>query len=285
LNEHLKRVLKLNLCLSRQEKINGCPICGHNKYIKYGFYDGIQRYKCKNKSCKRTFSLSTNFIWSYSKKSSEKWAEFIEFMLAKKTLRYCAEKLNINLGTAFYWRHKVLNGLRFHNIPENLYGNIHMGKAIMKENFKGCRNINAISRKDIWIVAAKGKSDSILSIPICKNGWDSKAFDEKIYNKIDKKSYIKAYGDRYLCAIANKHNLNSMKIEKEVEAKIRNFTGNVIRWFDCFRGIATKYLGDYLCWFIIFYRDKEFTNINLLYELAKDFSFINTEKIRFISEE
>ena len=285
LNEHLKRILKLNLCLSRKENINSCPICGYNKYIKYGFYNGIQRYKCKSITCKKTFSLSTNFIWSYSKKSSEKWVEFIELMLAKKTLRYCAEKLNINLVTAFYWRHKVLNGLSFHNIPEHLDGHIHMGKAIMTENFKGCRNINALLRKDIWVVAAKGKADSILSIPVCKNGWNGKDFDEKIYRKIDKKSYIKAYGDRYLYAIANKHNLNSMKINEEVELKIRNFTGNVKRWFDCFRGIATKYLKKYLCWFIIFYRDKEFTNINLLYELAKDFSFINTEKIRLVSEE
>lgn len=285
LNEHMKKILKLNLCQSRKKNINSCPICGHNKYIKYGFYNGVQRYKCKNENCEKTFSLSTNFIWSYSKKSPEKWVEFIELMLAKKTLRYCAEKLNINLSTAFYWRHKVLNGLSFNNIPKCLYGNIHMGKAIMKENFKGCRNIRAPYRKDIWIVAAKGKQDSILSLPVCKNGWNPKAFDEKIYKKIDKDSYIRAYGDRYLCAVADRHNSNSIRIEEEEELKIRNFTGNVKRWFTCFRGVATKYLREYLCWFIIFYRDKEFTNINLLYELAKDFSFINTEKIRLVSEE
>jgi len=285
LNEHLRKILKLNLCQSREKNINSCPICGHNKYIKYGFYSGIQRYKCKNKSCEKTFSLSTNFIWSYSKKSSEKWAVFIELMLAKRTLRYCAEKLNINLVTAFYWRHKILNGLSFDNIPEYLYGDIYMGKAIMKENFKGCRNIKALYRKDIWIIAAKGKEDSILSTPVCKNGWNSKDFNEKIYKKIDKHSYIRAYGDRYLSAIANKHNLNNIKTKEKVELKIRNFTGNVRVWFDCFRGIATKYLNKYLCWFIIFYRDKEYININLLYELAKDFSFIKTKNIRISLED
>jgi len=283
LNEHIKKIFKLSLCQSRKENINSCPICGDHKYIKYGFYNGIQRYKCKNKNCEKTFSLSTNFIWSYSKKSPEKWAEFIELMLAKKTLRYCAEKLNINLATAFYWRHKVLNGFSIIGTPEHLYGNIYMGKAIMKENFKGCRNISDLYRKDIWIVAAKGKEDSMISIPVCKNGWNAKDFNEKIYNKFDKDSYITAYGDRYLCAIANRHNSNSIKIEKDVELKIRNFTGNVKSWFYCFRGVATKYLMKYLCWFIIFYRDKEFSNINLLYDLSKYSSFISAEKIRLVS--
>lgn len=286
LKEHMKKILKLNLLHSRNKNINACPICGHNKYIKYGFYNGVQRYKCKNANCEKTFSLSTNFIWSYSKKSSEKWVEFIELMLDKKTLRYCAEKLNINLSTAFYWRHKVLNGLSFHNIPKYLYGNIHMGKAVMAENFKGCRNIIEPYRKDIWIVAVKGKEDSILALPVSKNGWNPKEFHEKIYKKIDKSSYITAYRDRYLCGIAKRHNSNFMKIgEEEIEQKIRNFEGNVKRWFYCFRGVATKYLRKYLCWFIIFYIDKEFININLLYELAKDFSFINTEKIRIVLEE
>ncbi|PRR84410.1 IS1/IS1595 family N-terminal zinc-binding domain-containing protein [Clostridium vincentii] len=285
LNEHMKKTLKLNLCQSRAKNINSCPICGHDKYIKYGFYSGVQRYKCKNRYCEKTFSLSTNFIWSYSKKSPEKWAEFIELMLAKKTLRYCAKKLEINLSTAFYWRHKVLKGLTFHNIPKYLYGDVHIGKAIMRENFKGNRNIKDSFRKDIWIVAAKGKQDNILSLPVCKNGWNAKEFEEKVYKKIDKESYIKAYGDRYIWAIAKKHNLNSIKTKEEVELKIRNFTGNVNKWFSCFRGIATKYLRGYLCWFIIFYRDKEFTNMSILYELAKDCSFINTEKIRLVLEE
>ena len=60
-----------------------CPICESIHYIKHGLYKEIQRYKCKD--CNKTFSKTTNSLWSYSKKSPELWIEFIELMVEKKS--------------------------------------------------------------------------------------------------------------------------------------------------------------------------------------------------------
>ena len=49
-------------------KFNECPFCSSSEFIKYGKYNKIQRYKCKNQSCNKTFNLifySLPFITIY----------------------------------------------------------------------------------------------------------------------------------------------------------------------------------------------------------------------------
>ncbi|MBE6049687.1 MAG: IS1 family transposase [Clostridium sp.] len=265
LNKYINEILKPSIFAERKRHIKACPKCGKKHFIKYGCYKGIQRYRCKD--CGKTFSLATNSIWSYSKKDASDWIKFIEYMLEKKTLKYCAEKLDISINTAFYWRHKVLYAMTFNEIPKRLIGNIHMIKTSTKENFKGNKHIDTDVREKIFIVSAKGAEDSILCLPICKKRWDIKKFNEKIYSKIDSSSIIIPYLDRYIYAIAQKHNKENNTISKEEDSFISNF--NLIRklWFKPFYGVASKYLKEYFCWFIIFNLKKKFSNISFLKEL------------------
>lgn len=284
LKNHMNGLLKKNLYKSRQSKIECCPICGCKSFIKYGFYKGIQRYKCKNDLCKKTFSLTTNSIWCYSKKPAEKWIEFLELMMEKRTLENCSRVLEISINTAFYWRHKVMNALMLDNIPNKISGNIHMTKDGVKENFKGNRHINKLERDKICIVASRGEEDYILVLPICKKFWSRSAFNEKYYNRIDRRSYLNPYLDRYIRIIAKKHN---MGIEKNLEDDqlIKNFALEKKEWYRGFRGIATKYLTKYFCWFDIFYRRKKFNDINMIYDLVSEFSYITTKNIRIEQDE
>ncbi|MBD7911807.1 IS1 family transposase [Clostridium cibarium] len=277
---HLNTILKKDLFRTREKVMKSCPKCGCTKYMKYGFYNGIQRYKCKNEICGKTFSLGTNSIWSYSKKCADKWIEFIELMLERRTLKYCAEKLNININTAFFWRHKVLHALTFNSIPNSLFGDVHITKSGVKENFKGARNITRTQREDIIIVSAKGEKDSLLSLPVSKKIWNEKDFNEKIYSRIKKDSYIIPYADRYIFAIAKRHNNDSRKLIKNEVEIIKNYRLISKAWFRCFRGIATKYLIEYLCWFIIEHREKTFNSLECLYDFMNECNFIKISKIR-----
>jgi len=280
IEQYKNELFRKSLYENRKGNINCCPICGHNRYIKYGFYEGVQRYKCKNQECNKTFSLATGCIWSYSKKGLEKWCEFLELMVQNKTLRACAFKLNINLVTAFYWRHKIIHAMTLNGIPTKLCGNVHMTTLKMKENFKGSRNILTTERKNIWIISASSEGDLMLSLPICKDIWSIKEFNKIIYPKINKTSYIKPYYDRYIYSIAKRHNKNIVNIEESVEWKIQNIRGSSSIWFERFHGIATKYLKEYLCWFIISYKNKVVNSFNIIYELAKEFTYISTKELR-----
>ena len=49
--------------LENEIEIKECPYCKSNHFIKYGKFNGIQRYKCKNHKCLRTFSNRTDERW------------------------------------------------------------------------------------------------------------------------------------------------------------------------------------------------------------------------------
>ncbi|GKU27216.1 IS1/IS1595 family N-terminal zinc-binding domain-containing protein [Clostridium folliculivorans] len=277
---HTNDVLKRDFYKDRV--VEACPICGSKWHIKYGFYNGIQRYKCK--VCDKTFSRATNSLWSYSKKNTRTWMEFTELMTENKTLKFCAEKLNISIGTAFYWRHKILQALSRDVTPDSLSGVVHVGKVILKENFKGCRNPEIIAsstpREDIWVIGAKGQEDSMFIKPIFKHWWNRIAFDEKVYSKIEEKSYIAAYGDRYIKSVAIRHNRNkSIKVDDEY--RIKYLWPNLKKWLSIFHGVASKYLQRYLSFFIIMNLDKVIDYMDLIYDrLFKGNRFIKTDEIR-----
>lgn len=282
LKSYVKNVFKKDFYEKRSIKC--CPICGGTHYIKNGFYNGIQRYKCKE--CNKTFSKTTNSLWSYSKKNPELWMEFLELMVEKKSLRFCAEKLNISLVTAFYWRHKVLYGLSLDGTPNSLQGIIYIAKMILAESFKGSRNIEfnftKERRRNIWIIGAKGDEDSMFVKPVFKDVWDWKIYREKVYSKIVKKSYMVPYGDRYLGVAAKQHNKKRC-LEVKDDIRIRYFILNLKNWLGVYHGVATKYIQRYLVFFVLFNLDKVFDYIKIMNQaLLNGNRFIKTNKIRSI---
>lgn len=274
LESHIEDLLKIDLY--KDKHIKCCPNCNSSEYIKYGSYKGIQRYKCKD--CWKTFSMSSNSLWSYSKHSPSKWIKFIELMLEKKSLRFCAANLEINLATAFYWRHKILHGLTLNSLPTKLKDYVYIGKTLLKENFKGCRNIETSVRRTIWVIGAKGSDDSMLIKPISKGLWNLKSFNEKIYSSIEKESYIIPYGDRYISLVAKSHNKELIKEIKD-ENKIKFLRMNLYIWLRSFCGIATKYLENYLSFYILFNLDKEVNYMDLKNYLTFGDRFIRTKEI------
>ncbi|CAI3230143.1 IS1/IS1595 family N-terminal zinc-binding domain-containing protein [Clostridium neonatale] len=264
LGKHTGNLLKYDIYKNRC--INECPNCNGRSYIKFGRYNGIQRYKCKE--CDKTFSRTTKALWSYSKKQPEKWVEFMELMLQKKSLRACSKILEINIRTAFIWRHKIMKKMSQDITDDRLEGKVFITKAMEKENFKGCRNITTSKRRNVWIVAAKDRRDSMIIAPVCKELWDENNFKNVVYSKIKEASYIVPDYDRYMMNTAKKHNkgivLNAYK-----EECVKNFRRNLKIWIGGFKGVATKYLEGYLSYFIIFNVYRKFNSLDLTYNLSQ----------------
>ena len=264
LEDHENYLLKNNIYNKR--KVDECPHCKSKIYIKYGKFNGIQRFKCKE--CKKTFSLVTNSIWSYSKKKPSKWFEFCELILEKKVLRECSDALNISITTAFLWRHKVLESLKKIQSTVMLRGNINMIKTSTKENFKGNRNICTDVREKVLVLSANDNMDAMLSLPLCKRVWSFKAFELRVLPRISEGSNIIPYGDRYVYLAAKKYGANSDDGISANDEIMQNFSLIIKNWFKKFNGVATKYLSNYLSWFIIFCKKEVFNYIDFLYKLT-----------------
>lgn len=86
-----------------------CPHCSSEYVVRFGKYNGRQRYRCK--ACSKTFTDTTNTVLYRTRKGNE-WITFVDCMFNGYSLRKSAEIVGVSWITLFYWRHKLLNALK-----------------------------------------------------------------------------------------------------------------------------------------------------------------------------
>ncbi|MGF9711426.1 IS1595-like element ISPana1 family transposase, partial [Paenibacillus naphthalenovorans] len=86
-----------------------CPHCSSEHVVRFGKYNGRQRYRCK--CCGKTFTDTTNTVLYRTRKGNE-WITFVDCMFKGYSLRKSAEVVGVTWVTLFYWRHKLLNALK-----------------------------------------------------------------------------------------------------------------------------------------------------------------------------
>jgi transposase-like protein len=87
------------------DALSQCPLCHSSHLKRWGKSGSIQRYRCKG--CLKTFNNKTNTPFSKLHKSYL-WEEYARCMMLRLPLREAADICNINLRTAFLWRHRFL---------------------------------------------------------------------------------------------------------------------------------------------------------------------------------
>ena len=112
-----------------------CPHCKSNHIVKNGHKKDTQRYFCKD--CKKSFVITNNTLLYYSKKSLSTWEKYFECLLNKFSLRKSAKICNIDVSTAFIWRHKVLDVLQNMQNTVNMDGVVEADEAYFHVNYKG----------------------------------------------------------------------------------------------------------------------------------------------------
>lgn len=238
--------------LENEIEIKECPYCKSNHFIKYGKFNGIQRYKCKNHNCLRTFSNRTESPWRYSKKGMEHWHKYMRLMDLNSNLRQCADKVNISLSTSFYWRHKILKAIHKINEAIRLDGNVEIIKTMFNENNKGVRGSQRTHKGKISIMSALDSNNNSFSQVIGNVPCNQRDVEKVIKNKISDDAHIDAYLDRGFLAAARKH--NKANKERNTIAKSNNiitYYMKQLNWIHRFRGISTKYINRYLTWFSV----------------------------------
>lgn len=266
-----------------------CPHCKSTHFIKFGKYNGIQRYRCKD--CRKTFSNTTNSIWKYCKKPCVKWFQYTELLMEEKTLKQCAEKLEISIVTAFYWRHKLLHGVD-KNTPEIFKNIVFLDKSYLGISNKGSKGKaypyknKFYKRYDLFrttiIMSILYDTNDSMSIKVLGKNDSWKVCEDKIFAKIEEKAYVKSIDNRYLKDHIIKHNKKvPLKLRKSLQydtssyylkdniicsQEILNCNLNLKSWLSKFKGVASKYLNHYCSLFSIDFIKKEYDYIKLFFE-------------------
>jgi len=252
--------------LNKDQKVL-CPHCLSAEIFGHGTYKGRERYKCKQ--CKKTFNDYTGTAISGIKKV-EKFQDYLELTIESLTIREAAKKLGVNMKAIFDWRHKLLssiatmNGSSFSGIVECddkvsiMVTSDRKGNPVMRVAKMGRIDTESIEKTIGGLISDKNVlcSDSHPSII----SWASNRESEH-HTFVASRQHIKN-------KCYHVQHVNSMDNLYE-------------RWIKPFYGVATKYLPQYLNWFVFLEEVKN--SKNPIIDLARTV-MSNTSAIKSLRE-
>lgn len=246
----------------------GCAHCGSTDVKRNGKYRSRQRYLCKD--CGKTFNDMTNTPFSGSH-YPEKWVKYIELMVEGYTLPKIANKLQIHISTAFYWRHKILKALDSLGFNQ-LQGIVESDETFFRESMKGREIIHrkakkrgekdekrGISNLKIAVVVAQDRNGNVIARKAGNGRVKAEEIDNVIGEYIHPSSLLctdTATNYKKFAKIKGLHHETVNERQKQRVKKgiyhiqhVNNFHKRLKKWMERFQGVATKYLDNYLYWF------------------------------------
>lgn len=249
-----------------------CVYCGSNGVSKRGKRKGIQQFSCR--SCKRWFSENTGTVLQ-GIHHPEKWQEYLRLMQAGGTIKGIAGKMGISIETSFRWRHKILSALSEKEVSK--LGEIvecdemefvmnNKGAVIERPPRKRSSDAHKASHKDttrkIQVVVAVDRNGLKYTRVVEAERINSKHIQKCIGKKLQKGSTL--ITDRHSAYLKYTKNLKTIShktisskeqlISKSKTLNIQrvNQTHKQIRGFlkRFHGGVATKYLQNYLNWYL-----------------------------------
>lgn len=256
-----------------------CPSCGGNKVSGNGKYKGVQRFICRG--CSKYFRQTTGHI-TYNLKKSELITKYIYNMLMGYSIKRCSVETGICVQTSFDWRHKILSSFNEMR-PNSFEGIVESDDIFFLESEKGNKSLErkgrlrgskakkrGISDEQVAVVVTQDRSGN-QELAVVKKGRISKNdLDKTIGLKIKEGSILCTDAHRSYTAFAKTKELEHHKfiankgqrvVNKVYHVQNVNNTAKRLRsWMNSFNGVATKYLQNYMNWFMIIEKIKNNTN-------------------------
>jgi transposase-like protein len=231
-----------------------CGHCGSTKFIKNGRKCDLQRYKCK--TCNKNFNILTGSPLAKLRKKG-RWLDFCECLKKGYSVRKSAELVKVDKNTSFKWRHRFLTNSNKLNATE-LNGISEIQETSFKFSEKGARPklYPEKAGEDVYVITSQNRNMYVNNALVEKLTPDNIfVFNKELYkndslllfNKMtlkNKFSKLQVEKSRMVVneKICSKNNLIHIQ-----NANAYNF--DLHDWMIKFRGVATKYLHNYLSWF------------------------------------
>lgn len=273
-----QEVVKISSVIDNDRELY-CPHCGSEEIYSHGSYKDRKRYNCQR--CKRTFNDHTGTAISGIKEVA-KFEKFIAMSLKSPTIREVALALNINIKTSFDWRHKLLsslsktNGSKFSGIVEcddkQLDINEKGRRGLIRKPYKRTsdrKKKRGVSNDKVSIMVATDRENNP-TMKFAKIGRvDANCIEDTIGKFIDKQNVLCSDSHPSIKLWAKNHELEHhtfISSKQHVKNKcyhvqhVNSIDSLYERWVKRFCGISTKYLTQYLNWFVLLRKMKESIN-------------------------
>ena len=289
-----------------------CPFCHGTHVVKNGTKKGLQRYLCRH--CHKSFSDQTATPSCHSKKSPKLWLQYLKCMLSGYTIRECAVECKINIATAFFWRHKILDALTIAVGAGDLEGLIEADETFFRYNRKGNftkvrsykkgvrtsigrtgkqakKRKRGLSRDQVAVGTALDRLGNLKMGLICTGRLEYCALKRFYEGHILANSTLCTDSAHGYSTLSEELHLNHIKIESGKRKKdiyhiqhINSLHSRLKAFMSDFKGVATKHLQNYLYWFKfieIFKSERQSIKLERAYVLSQaNYTDCSVEAIR-----
>lgn len=275
-------------------EVKVCPHCQSTHFVKNGKRNDRQNFLCRD--CNKAFVEQTGTILFSMKKDIAVLEKYVHCMIEKYSLRKCAEICDINLATAFAWRHKILDALQKMMEEVELDGVEQADETFTTIFYKGHHknfNLPRPPHKRGTVAMKRGLSKQQVCVPVGVNlnglsiakvanlGRPNVADLQKVLGgKIAQdlvfvtdslRSYQKLSFDMGLNHIRiprNKYKSGMFNIQtvNNYHKRLKDLI------FGTFKGVATKYLNNYLVYhnFVNFAKDTKANKEVVLFDFIRN---------------
>ena len=263
----------------KERKAVTCPHCKCERIRANGKLKGVQRYLCNG--CRKNFSETTGKFW-FALKKKDKINKYLYCLLSGYSIRKSAKETGISIQTSFDWRHKLLTSFSSVSVSE-FEGIVESDDLFFPISEKGNRTLErkpkkrgekaskaGISNEKVAVIATCDRSGN-KDFEVVTTGRISKKDLDKVYQgRLDKATVLCSDSHRSYGAFAKSSTIihkkfNASKGQKTVDKiyhvqNVNNMDMRLSKFMEPFNGVATKYLQNYLNWFLVLEKIKNKTN-------------------------
>ena len=250
-------------------EIASARIVARQAPISRGKARGLRRYQCKE--CRKTFNAATGTPLS-GLHHKDKWLSFGACLADGLTVRASAERCGLAVNTALRWRHRfpAAKDLK----ARKLTGIVEADETYVLESRKGARNLERKARRRGGKASKRGLSDEQVPVLVVADrsgatvsavlpAVNADTLREVIAPVVDEDIVLVTDGHRAdprcAAAIGAHHEaLNLSRSERvrgafhiqiAADPAVNNRHSRLKDFLRRYRGVATRYLDNYLRWF------------------------------------
>ncbi len=272
--------LKKEIYTKLNEQVQICPHCGGKHFVKWGRYKDMNRFMCKD--CHRTFIPTTGTAIHWSKKPDE-FINFSTVMFSEglNTLEQQSNRVGVSINTAFHWRQRILIALgsetpifrKATEMDDIWIRYSQKGRKGLKYSKKRGGSSHKGDNDFVSKVLITKERDSVLDMALIKIGRLSAEDLKDRFNKKFAKTAI-LYSDMHpsIKAFSSYENIKHESFKAKTHAKNKDCHVQTVNYLagafkgrinKSLRGVATKYLQNYVNWFSVkekYKTDKDMVN-------------------------
>jgi len=247
-----------------------CPRCGNEHCYRHGFASDLQRYRCC--ACGRTFNDLTGTTLARLRHKA-KWLAYSQVLLDSLPIRKAADRVGVHRNTAFRWRHRFLHWVKLDR-PAPLNGIVEADETFLLESQKGSRILDRPARRRGGRAAKRGISSELDCILVARDregrtvdavtgrgALTAAQLDRDLLPRLHRQALLVSDSHAAYRAFARKHRIAHETVNLRAGVRARQLGNLAIHvqnvnayhqrfktWLQGFRGVASRYLPNYLGW-------------------------------------